>query len=189
MNIQALILAAGYSSRAKTNKLLLELRGKTVIENCIDNYYYCCSNIIVVGGFRIDELKPVLKHYNKVNLVYNPFYDSGMFSSVKQGLKYINADRLFITPGDCPIIKQETLNKMLSINANIVLPSYKGKKGHPVLLSNKYTCEILSDKYSKLRDFIHDNPKTIIDADDMGVLYDIDTTNDYKKIKNLVARL
>lgn len=189
MSVQAVILAAGYSRRANTNKLLLELFGKTIIENCIESYYEVCADLIVVGGYRIQQLKPVLKHYNKVNLVYNPFYDSGMFSSVKEGFKYAHADRMFITPGDCPLIKQETLNKMLSINSDIVIPSYNGKLGHPVLLSGSYTHEILSDKYLKLRDFIHDNPNTIIDVDDMGVLYDIDTMDDYKKIKNLVARL
>ncbi|NMC56734.1 MAG: nucleotidyltransferase family protein [Eubacteriaceae bacterium] len=186
MDIQVVILAAGYSSRANTNKLLLELNSKTVIENCINSFYDICSNIIVVGGFRIDELKPVLKHYNKVNLVFNPFYDSGMFSSVKQGLMHANAEKIFITPGDFPLIKQETLYKMLLIKADIVIPSYNGKYGHPVLLSDRYTCEIMSGKYLNLRDFIQNNPNTVIDTDDIGVLYDIDTMDDYEYVKNKV---
>ncbi len=184
--IQAVILAAGYSRRANTNKLLLELNGKTIIENCIESYYDVCANLIVVGGYRIQQLKPVLKRYDKVNLVYNPLYDSGMFSSVREGVKYASADRLFITPGDCPIIKQGTLNKMLSIKTDIVIPLFNGRKGHPLLLSGKYMPEILSDKYLSLRELVNNNPHTIIDVDDIGILYDIDTMDDYDCIKNQV---
>ena len=186
MDIQAVILAAGYASRANTNKLLLAINNKTVIENCIDGYYDICSNIIVVGGFRIDELKPVLKNYKKVNLVFNPYYDSGMFSSVRKGLMYAYAEKLFITPGDCPLIKQETLLKMLSVKSDIVIPSYNGKHGHPVLLSARYVHKILNKNYANLRDFIHDNPNTVIDVEDIGVIYDIDTIDDYEYIKNMV---
>lgn len=82
MIIEGIIPAAGFSSRAGTYKLALELKGKSVIERCIEGMYNTCSKIIVVGGYNIEKLAPVLDKYSKIKLIYNENYQSGMFSSV-----------------------------------------------------------------------------------------------------------
>ena len=50
--LEGIVLAAGLSSRVGINKLLLDIDGKTVIEQCILGMYDVCSRIIVIGTIK-----------------------------------------------------------------------------------------------------------------------------------------
>lgn len=128
MKIDGVILAAGFSKRAETFKMTLEFNGKTILENVIDNMIPFTDRIIVVGGYKIEKLIPIVKNYNKVELVFNERYEEGMFSSVKKGISKVNADRFFLTPGDYPLIDKSVYEKLLSCNEDIVIPVYKEKE-------------------------------------------------------------
>lgn len=182
MKIEGIILAAGLSTRAGTNKLILDIDGKTVIERCIYGMYDLCSKIIVVGGHRMEEIKDVLDKYPKVELVYNPDYLEGMFSSVKKGLSHIKEERFFLIPGDYPVISKKIYEDMLKIDRDIVIPVYNGKKGHPLLMKSYLIKELLEDiHYETLRDFISEKGFTSINVEEPGILMDIDTMEDYKR--------
>lgn len=49
-SIEGVVLATGLSSRAGTNKMLLDMGGMAVIERCILPMYNICSKVIVVSG-------------------------------------------------------------------------------------------------------------------------------------------
>ena len=97
MNIEAVVLAAGYSSRAGTFKLNLDIAGKTVIERCVEGMVDICSRIVVVGGYQIDMIVEVLQKYPKLEVVLNSRYAEGMFTSVKEGMRHVQGDRFFFT--------------------------------------------------------------------------------------------
>ncbi len=59
MKITAIVLAAGLSSRMGTNKLLLELDGKTILDHILDNLRY--YDTIVVTGHRPEDIEPIIK--------------------------------------------------------------------------------------------------------------------------------
>lgn len=182
MKLEGVILGAGLSRRMGTNKLALDLYGKTIIERCIDGMYELCSKIIVIGGHRQEEIKKILDKYPKVELIHNPDYGKGMFSSVKKGISYVKAERFFLTPGDYPVISKKTYQDMLQIDEDIVVPLYNGKRGHPLLMKSHLIEEVLTDTYYKtLRDFINMQGFTSIELKDPGILMDIDTIEDYKK--------
>ena len=62
-----------------------------------------------------------------------------------------------------------------------VIPQYRGKKGHPLLLSAEMRARILQTDLSKtLRDVLAGVPTVIVPADEPGVLHDIDTPADYR---------
>jgi molybdenum cofactor cytidylyltransferase len=184
MDTECVILAAGYSSRAKTNKMLLPLQNKTVLEKCIETFYDDTDRIIVVGGYRFSEITPITLKYEKVKPVYNKNYPEGMFGSVKEGLKQTRGGRIFITPGDYPLIKASTVKTMLGLSGNIIIPRYFKEPGHPVLISRRCISDICGGGYSSLRDFITLNKKTTVEVDDAGILTDIDTMADYHFIIN-----
>lgn len=183
MKIEGIILAAGLSSRAGTNKLILEIDGIPIIEKCLLSMYDYCSRIIVVGGHKIDDIYYITKKYPKIDLVYNQDYLSGMFGSVKTGLKFLDGDRFFLTPGDYPMINNATYESMLKINEDIVVPIYNTKKGHPVLMKTYLADEIINDlNINSLRDFIEKKGSTTLEVVDPGILFDVDTIEDYKGI-------
>lgn len=186
MKIEGIVLAGGLSSRAGTNKLLLDINGKTVIEKSILGMYDICSRIIVVGGYRIDEIKDILYKYPKVELIYNPDYLNGMFSSVKKGLINVKEKRFFLIPGDYPLVDKRTYKYMLNIDKDIVIPVYNKKRGHPLLMKSYLINEIISNNtFKTLRDFLSIKEITFIDVDDFGILMDIDTMDDYNSISQL----
>ncbi|RXI48254.1 nucleotidyltransferase family protein [Clostridium tetani] len=182
MKVEGIILAAGLSTRAGTNKLILDIDGKTAIERCICGMYDLCSKIIVVGGHRIEDIKGILDRYTGVELIYNPNYLEGMFSSVKKGVIHIKEERFFLIPGDYPVINKKTYEDMLKLDKDIVIPMYNGKKGHPVLMKSYLIEELLKDaSYKALRDFINKKGFIPIKVQDPGILMDIDTMEDYKR--------
>lgn len=186
MKTESIILAAGLSSRAGRNKLILEIDGISIIERCILSMQDYCSKIIVVGGHRIEDIHRSTKKYPNIILIYNHNYLSGMLSSVKYGLNFLEGNRFFIQPGDLPMIKKSTYESLLNINEDIVIPTYRGKKGHPALIKTHLADEILNDlNINSLRDYIKQKGSTTLEVDDPGILLDVDTIEDYKMIRRL----
>ena len=183
VNVEGIILAAGFSSRAGRNKLLLNVGGKSIIERCILSMYDVCTKIIVVGGHRIEDICPLVTGYSKVELIFNSDFGNGMFSSAKKGLSEVTGERFFITPGDYPMISKNTCRNMLEIDEDIVRPVFNGRSGHPVLMRSCLIDEILSDNTLKsMRDFIKSKPYYDLHVEDEGILLDVDDMNDYFKI-------
>lgn len=183
MKTDGIILAAGLSTRTGVNKMILNIKGKTVIERCVLGMHDLCSKVIIVGGHRIDDIRNILDDYPRVKLIYNPDYLNGMFSSVKKGLPHVKKDRFFLIPGDYSAISKKTYEKMLGVNEDIVVPIYNGKRGHPLLMKTYLIDELLRDSScNTLRDFINKKGFVSIDVKDRGILMDIDTMDDYKRI-------
>lgn len=189
MIIEGIILAAGFSSRAGTHKLTLELGGKTVIERCIEGMYDTCSRIIVVGGYKVEKLVPILDMYPRTELVYNKDYETGMFSSVVEGFRHAAGDRIFLTPGDYPLIGQDVYESLLRVNSDIVIPTYEDTKGHPVLMNKRMSNILLSSaNYSNLREFIAEQGFITSEVENPGILLDVDTPEDYIKVQDYLKR-
>lgn len=181
--VDGVVLAAGLSSRAKTYKMELKFGDKTLIEKSIEGMLGVCSKIIVVGGYQSERITNILEKYPTVEVVFNQNYLNGMFSSVKEGLRHVTEKRFFILPGDYPLIKKEIYKCMLLRYEDIIIPTYKGKKGHPVLLNSRLINEIIKEPSdSNLREFIKSKGHTLVETDDPGVLVDVDTLDDYKKL-------
>lgn len=182
--VTGVLLAGGYSSRAKTNKLLLEVNNKPLILNTINSIKPFVDRVLVVTGFYNDELYPLL---NDVDVVYNKDFHLGMFSSVLCGVKHCKGDVL-ILPGDMTGITKETFESLLSSNGEIRIPTYNGKTGHPLFLSHSM-CELLlkEDVESNLKVFIskHENKISYVPVNDEFIKKDIDTIEDYKKFISL----
>ena len=184
--VEAVILAAGLSTRAGRWKMALPLGDRTVLQHCVESLYDAVRRIWVVTGWRAERVEALLRAYPKVELVPNPDYRQGMFSSVQAGLARVGAERAFLTPGDYALIPPAVYARMLSIDADVVIPTYTGKKGHPVLLSHTAVREILAlPKSAILRDYVADKGFVTVEVDAPGILLDIDTPQDYADAQRL----
>ncbi len=188
-NVESIVLAAGYSSRAGAFKPLMDLSGRTVLERCLSGMADTCSRMIVVGGYCMERLEPIVKMYPNAELIENPDYPKGMFTSIQSGARAATGERVFITPGDIPLIKKETYLALLQAEGEIILPVYKGMTGHPVLLSRRMIEALLEEpETSCLRDFIQKHETTLVKVDDAGILMDLDTPEDYERILGVLNR-
>ena len=183
MHIVGVVLAGGCSKRAKTNKLLLEVDNKPLISHTIDSIRNFVDKVIVVTGHYDKELRPYLKD---VEVIYNKDYELGMFSSVLTGIKACNED-VIIIPGDMSNISKHTFETILKNKGCIVVPTYKGERGHPLFL-NKEMVNLLKeeDVNSNLRAFIlkHEDKVNLVEVNDSYINFDIDTIQDYEQLLN-----
>lgn len=179
--VDGIVLAGGYSSRAKTNKMTFEYQNKPLIIHTIETMHKVCKEIYVVTGYYHNELAELLQPLDYVTVVYNKNYSQGMFESIRAGVRETNHD-FFITPGDCPNISYETYNLMSRQDGDIIVPSYNHRLGHPILFRKHYKEEILNTSMNNLKDFRNQYQFTIINVNDSGIIQDIDDLKDYKKL-------
>jgi molybdenum cofactor cytidylyltransferase len=184
MRIEGLILAAGLSSRAPGFKMTLPLNGRTVLGNSIEAMLKYCDRIVVVGGYCYEKLIPICDQYEQVDLVVNENFGEGMFSSIKCGMRALNCNRFFMTPGDYPMISDCVYAKLLEKESDVVIPSFNGRAGHPILVNGHCISQCLNiESFETMRDFIMTLEKVYVNVEDEGVILDLDTLEDYKVLK------
>lgn len=184
----AVIVAAGLSSRMKTFKPSLPFGDSTVANHTIGKLKKLnISPITVVVGHKSDELKENI-FFDDIRYVENKKYsETQMFDSVVLGVKDIMnlCDRVLIMPVDLPAILEETLEKILSIDAELVRTTFKGEPGHPIIVSHEFA-SALGDYNGKdgLRGAMeaYSSPITNVDVDDEAVYFDIDTPEEYAEL-------
>lgn len=177
------ILAGGYSSRARSNKMVLKYKNMEIIKHAIIAMQDYCTKIIVVTGHYHDDILQVVSSFPKVKVVRNNNYRQGMFSSVKVGVKEVNDD-FFLTPGDYPLIQKSTYEKILEAKGIIRVPTFNNRRGHPLFISRELITSLLRESDdSNLKLFRNKYEITNVETNDQGILRDIDTVNDYLKLK------
>ncbi|HQC41549.1 MAG TPA: nucleotidyltransferase family protein [Petrotogaceae bacterium] len=179
-SLEGLVLAAGLSTRSGSYKMELMFGEFSLLQQCIKSIYVECSRIIVVCGYNSGKVQELVQDFKKVKLVRNDNYEKGMFSSLKTGLMHVSSDKLLITPGDYPLFRQSTVHELALTRGSIVIPVYKSKKGHPIIISKALYPEILMspDSYN-LRDILKNHTLVPVQTDDVGVVSDVDTMDDY----------
>jgi len=116
-----------------------------------------------------------------------------MAGSVRLGLRQIDpaSTGVLICLADHPLVSSETIKELvnvhLSVPDSILIPVYKGGRGHPTLFPRKTIEDIYS--VETLRDLIASRSGSVraVDVDDEGVILDMDTPEDYERIKQRFA--
>ncbi len=195
MRLSAVVLAAGKSERMGVNKLLLRIAGKTLLDLILEALEASgLHEIYVVLGHRPNELRPIIKGHNVVE-VLNPNYEEGMLSSFKAGLRRVSAEAAFLILGD-QLLEPALLFRMASImegdpQALIVSPTHMGRRGHPVLLRRTIFGEVLNlGDGETLRDLIerHSSAHRLVEGGPLCIL-DIDTPEDFERARRLYEAL
>ena len=191
--IWAIVLAAGESKRMKVPKMLLPFDGKTMIEKVIGNVIgsKVDKTIVVLGSYR-EEIEAVTAKYPVVTC-FNENFKEGMFSSVKCGIRSLPADAgaVLIFPGDQPFIEAGVINKVIDnyrkSGKGIVIPVYRKKRGHPLLVDCKYRKVVInSETNDGLRWLAYEFPGDVFEVKTSSpeILRDFNTKEDYLNALN-----
>jgi len=190
--VSAIVLAAGQSKRMGRFKQLLTLGGKTFVECCVDNLLASeAEEVVVVTGHRDADVRAALAG-RPVRFANNPEFREGMASSVKTGVRALAED-----PGAClialvdqPEIGIDVFNLVIETYLKesplIVLPTYRGRRGHPLLVDLKLKDEVLQmDPKLGLRQVVnaHRDQTRFVEVETETVLLDFDTPEDYERAK------
>lgn len=187
--ISAVILAGGNSERMGFPKAYLHVYGKTFLEKIIDKYHAVGIREIVVvmnSDFCNDRWKQnLIKVSSKIKLVKNKNPKLGRFYSLKLGLKnVIDSDFCFIQNIDNPFVNKNVIEKLWK-NKNsdgYVSPTFKGKGGHPILISKTIIQQLneMKDEDLNLKEVLKKFSKTEVEVDDETVLININTPEEYR---------
>jgi molybdenum cofactor cytidylyltransferase len=184
--IEGVILAAGSSFRAGAFKPALPLGGKPMVERCIEGMHDICGRIIVVGGHEFERLQSLVQDIDGVECVQNVAYQKGMFTSVKTGLSHVRGGRCFVLPVDIPLVPRRVYEKLLSADAEIVVPSFQGRNGHPVCCSSTVIPRILREPdEASFRDVLRAIGFRAVPVDAEEILIDVDTPRDYERVQQM----
>jgi molybdenum cofactor cytidylyltransferase len=190
--ISAIVLAAGEAKRMGQAKLLLPWQGKPILEHVLDQLLHSqVDEIILVLGHEAKQMREKIPAQG-IKIAINPDYQEGMSASLRQGLMIIDekAEAFLVVLGDQPGISKEIINQLIQAfhyprhPKGIILPTYRGIRGHPVLFSSQYRQEVLKLKGDVGgRQILADHPEDIlgVEMDTDDVLQDIDTPEDYRK--------
>jgi len=145
------ILAAGESRRMGEPKALVSVQGLTFVE-----YLFAATRLPRVGITRIilgahaAEISAKLK-FDPAMIVVNPDWPSGQLSSVHAAIRSLPADTtdgIILCPVDHPLVSRHLISALIaqfdSSRKAIALPTYRGKRGHPVIFRATLYDELLA---------------------------------------------
>lgn len=188
--VAAIILAAGESTRMEGPKALLPFKGKTLIRRVADSLTAAggLSPIVVVLGAHEELIRPEVAKLN-VHVITNDGYRTGQLSSLQKGLEVVRespATGVLVHPVDHPAVKTETVRAILKCfaasHAPVVVPTYNGRRGHPVIFSEKLFDELMKAPVEiGARAVVWRHVEDIVEVatDDCAIIQNIDTPKDY----------
>ena len=187
--VAAIVLAAGESKRMGSPKALLPFSGKTLIRGVVDLLTAGgLSPIVVVLGAHAELIRHEVAGLN-VRVTTNHGYRAGQLSSLQKGLEVVgesSATGVLVHPVDHPAVKTETVRAILKCfaasHAPVVVPTYNGRRGHPVIFSAKLFDELMNAPVEiGARAVVWRHAEDIVEVatDDCAIIQNIDTPKDY----------
>jgi molybdenum cofactor cytidylyltransferase len=143
--------------------------------------------IVVVLSIRNKGVEDLFQR-RRVKIVINPLSKMGMSTSIRRGLQELHprCHGILIALGDQPFLKTRTINVLIHAfeqeNGKIIVPSFRGKRGHPVIFDRRFKKELLNLKGDVGgRSIIESHPEEVrvVPVRSIGVVKDVDTWQAY----------
>jgi molybdenum cofactor cytidylyltransferase len=188
--VEAIVLAAGASSRLGRPKALLSFDGRTALEIVLGALREAgVESGVVVVGEHATEIQAALDP-QPFGWVQNPDPDAGRLGSLQVGLRAIRADAdVLLWPVDRPLAPVDTLRALLDARAArlepaVIVPEAEGRRGHPILIRALLRERLLfAPSDASLRELIRQSrlERCAVPVNDPAMHLDIDTREDYEK--------
>jgi CTP:molybdopterin cytidylyltransferase MocA len=178
-----MILSAGASSRMGRPKALLPYREGTFLEHLIEVTRHPRISVTrVVLGAGAEVIRAIAKLDASV-VVLNPDWEQGQLSSICAGIRSlegIETDGIVLCPVDHPLVSarlvSELIERFYEARKSIVVPTYKGRRGHPAIFSSEMFGELLAapaDKGARAVVWAHFADVLEVPTDEEGVVLNI----------------
>ncbi len=195
--IAGIILAAGRSSRMGRDKALLPYRGSTFLGHLIEILRQPrISFLRVVLGDNADGVRAQID-LDPPQVVVNPQPEQPQLVSLQLAIRSIPeqiVDGALVCLVDHPCIERETVRLLLDryyqSSKRIVIPTFGGRRGHPVLFAASLFGELLAAPLEQgARAVVHKFPQYVlgVPTEDKGVILDIDDPETYRRIASANA--
>jgi molybdenum cofactor cytidylyltransferase len=190
MTVQAIVLAAGASSRLGHPKALLDFDGKTALELILDALAEVgIGSGVVVTGDHAEEIEravdPAPFRYAR-----NPDPAAGRLGSIRIGLSALEAPTdVLLWPVDRPFARGSTVRSLVDAReegaaAGVIVPECDGGRGHPILLRERVLPRVLAaPPDADLRRVLAESGvgRRPVPVDDPGIHPNLDTREAYAR--------
>jgi len=158
-DITGIILCGGRSSRMQTNKALLKLGDKTIIEIILSEMKKVFSKVILSAN-ECDDFS-----FLNIPIVKDIQVNRGPLSGIYSSLKNSNTSKNFIVTCDLPLINSKIIEYISKFESDkkIIVPSIKGKPQRLFGFYNKSVLTKIEQVFSE----------TELDSSVKGSVYDL----------------
>jgi len=195
MNITAILLAAGSSSRMGQPKQLLTYEGKSLVRRAAEAAVASrARQVLVVTGAASQRVDAELAGL-AVMLVHNDDYAEGMSTSLRAGLKAVRpeVDAVVVMLADQPFVDTSVIDSLIDLyeqsHAKIVRPRYGGQPGNPVLWDQSLFADLqlqTGDQGGRALLQQHAAEIAWLDLPDANLQTDVDTPEAYASLTGTV---
>ncbi len=197
--MSAMILAGGESRRFGAPKVLQSFCDAPFLSRIVDALVASgLQQIHLVLGHKAEKFRRKLPATKPLHIVKNRDYKYGQFSSIQTGVKALDDQTLGVLsclidqPHILPYTYHAVIMNACSSPKNIIIPTYESRGGHPVYIPRALFSEIIaSPPSSTLREIFdtHSDKILRVEINDPGLIEDIDTRNDLRRIETLYASM
>lgn len=188
--ISGIILGSGFSKRMKTNKLIIEVDGTSIIERVINAAKESLLDEIILV-YRTEEIKKIGEKHN-IKTLYNANAHLGQSESVKLGIKESgDCEGYMFLVGDQPFLNKDVIDRLIKTYREnpkmIVVPFFNNAFGMPIIFPSYFKEDLLKIQGDKGgREIIQGNPHLLkkVHFRDEILGFDVDTIEDLNRINN-----
>lgn len=192
VEVAAVILAAGNSSRFGRVKQLVDFRGQTLIERTISAARDAgCTPVVVVTGSDAAKIAKAINS-QEVSIIENQNWNRGIGTSLRTGLMRLielepDARAVILLVCDQPFVTGQIVGGLIhhwrSSGRPIVASGYSGTLGVPALFDSSCFDELLKvDDESGAKPIIFKNADRVSEFSFPEGATDIDTSTDFESL-------
>ncbi len=186
--VWGVIPCSGRSARMGTHKAMLDAGGRTFIERVVHAHRAGGCGRVLVALATLDGAISAKAVEAGAQVVLNPSPEEGPIGSLRASLRILDdrVEGVSFCPVDHPLIHEDTVRTLIDVfqqgQAPVVVPTFNGKRGHPVLFRRMLFDELLDDALQEgARTVVHrylDDTESV-PVDDEGTVIDIDDMTAY----------
>jgi len=192
--VSAILLAAGESRRmCGVNKLELPIGGMPLLRRTVTTLLAApIEELVVVLGHEAAKAGALLRGL-PVATVFNECYPDGQMTSVYKGLNALTrrCDGVLVCLTDQPLLQPADIETIIDAfgrrsRGTILVPTYQGKRGNPIVLDLAHREEILrSGRNLGCKHLMERNPELVetVEMPTDHVVVDLDTPEDYAELQ------
>ena len=190
--LAAVILSGGESRRMGSPKALIPYQGRTFLEHLLNVARHPkIARVLVVLGPHADQIRAAVA-LDPANVVINHEWEKGQLSSIQAALRHLSSvqpqtDGMILFLVDHPFVTATLVGQLVEdfyrSGRPIVIPTFHGKRGHPVIFARMLYGELLAaplEKGARTVVWAHADEVLEVPTEEEGVVLNV---NDPEKLR------